>query len=198
MGLTPVLSLLLTRFPRVLLFSLLGLAPILGDPVASRKLVTSRKNDPVTFTTNPQSVRFRVGAHPETFQGRATLTLVEALPDDSLRAIVVITMDEAERVRFQKQFPLGSSPPAPLGHRELRLQWRTRTSCPDLEIDLPALTFEAAGLPLTTIRSRLKIEVPLISSDPLPQLLCSWTRQINARRPREGVIMAINRLLIPS
>lgn len=191
MWLTPVSSLILAVLAGVSLLDLMGPTSIPGGPVAWGE------GAPVVFTTTPQRVRFRVDTRPETFQSLATLTLVEALSDDSLRALVVVTIGESERTRLEKQFAPRSSIPATLEHREVRLKWRPRTSCPDLEIDLPALTFDAAGLPLTTIPSRLKIDVPLISTDSIPQLLCSWTRQINARRPREGVIMAINRLLLP-
>jgi len=33
--------------------------------------------------------------------------------------------------------------------------------------------------------------------DQLSQLFCSWTRQINAKRQRRGIISAINRLIVP-
>jgi hypothetical protein len=164
-----------------------------------------RTGEPRGFTAPSRTVGVRIGTHPRIFEGRLSLTLLEAFTDDSLRAVVVLTLDDAERSRIAKQLsPLSGAGvagsielPATIGHEELKVRWHRGTSCPDVEIDLPPLTLNASGVTLTTVPSRFRIEIPLVAIDSLPQLLCSWTRQINARRPRVGVVMAINRLLLP-
>jgi hypothetical protein len=51
-----------------------------------------------------------------------------------------------------------------------------------------------AGLKLTIDRIRLDV---LETQEQIPQLICSWTRQINTKRPRPGIIAALNRLIAP-
>ena len=83
-----------------------------------------------------------------------------------------------------------------IGREELRLRWHQGTSCPDIDLDLPAVKLKVNGLQIETVPTRARIDVSLRTVETLPQLLCSWTRQINSGRPRQGIIMAINRLLI--
>ena len=187
---------------------LISLSHGLGRSASSaRGAVMAPQRDRPLITLTPQRIKLQVGSPPRTLTGQASLTLLEAYTDDSLRAIVAVTIDDAERIRLAKivavpggtatTSPPASAIPAVVGRQEVRVRWRRGTSCPDAEIELPALTLTAAGLQFATSPSRFRIEIPLVTIDTLPQLLCSWTRQINARRPRAGVIMAINRLLIP-
>ena len=87
--------------------------------------------------------------------------------------------------------------PETLGRRELRLGWVKGTACPDLDLELPAFNLDYQGRKLEVDAFRFKIDIDQETVETIPQLLCGWTRQINTRRPHLGIIMAINRLLLP-
>lgn len=131
----------------------------------------------------------------------ASLTMVEAAPDDTVRGQLVLTIEKATRARLRQIKPnltgLPGEPPEIATRQEVRLRWRRGTACPDLELELPRLRFDYLGTEMTSRPGRLRFEVAAETALPLPQLLCNWTRQINARRPRQGLVLAINRLLSP-
>ena len=87
--------------------------------------------------------------------------------------------------------------PETLGRRELRLGWVKGTACPDLDLELPAFNLDYQGRKLGVDAFRFKIDIDQETVETIPQLLCGWTRQINTGRPHLGIIMAINRLLLP-
>lgn len=152
---------------------------------------------PAVFTTPPQRIAIRFAGEPPGYQnydGQVTLTLLEAGSDDTLRALLVLTLPPGERQRLVKR---GLELPETIHREELRLNWHRGTSCPDIDLDLPAVKFTGQGREMSTEPTRVRIDVSLRTVETLPQLLCSWTRQINSRRPRLGIVMAINRLLIP-
>jgi len=150
---------------------------------------------PVVFTTPPQRIELRRPDDPQTYHGQASLTLLEAGSDDTIRALLVVTLTSEERQRLGQP---GLELPETIGRQELRLRWHKGTSCPDIDLDLPIVRLAASGRQLETRPTRIRIDVSLRTVETLPQLLCSWTRQINAGRPRQGIIMAINRLLLPA
>jgi hypothetical protein len=158
---------------------------------------------PVVFTTPPQRIELRRPDDPQTYHGQASLTLLEAGSDDTIRAQLVVTLTSEERQRLGQP---GLELPETIGRQELRLRWHKGTSCPDIDLDLPTVRLAVSqavsqavnGRQLETRPTRVRIDVSLRTVETLPQLLCSWTRQINAGRPRQGIIMAINRLLLPA
>jgi hypothetical protein len=183
-----IFSSLLSISKRVLLAGLtsLGLAGL------------SLGQSPGGYTVPPQRLEAsRSGA--DHFPVLASLTMVEAAPDDTVRGRLVLTIDEATRARLrQPSSRLTGEPPEIATRQEVRLRWRRGTACPDLELELPALRFDYLGMEMTTRPGRLRLEVAAETTQPLPQLLCHWTRQINSRRPRQGLVLAINRLLSPA
>jgi hypothetical protein len=151
---------------------------------------------PVIFTTPPQRILIRLTDQRQNSQylaGQASLTLLEAGSDDTLRALLIISLPGEERRRLGKQ---GLELPETIHRQEMQLRWHKGTSCPDIDLDLQATRFEVNGLQMVTGQTKVRIDVSLRTVETLPQLLCSWTRQINSGRPRLGIVMAINRLLI--
>lgn len=175
----------------------------IGVPVSTTAPNASQGESPASFTTAARRVRIKDAGNAQLLKGRASLTLLEAYPDDSLRAIVTLTVERSDRLKIKDTVaalsPRETDPSLiePAARLETRLRWHNSTSCPNLAIDLPALTFQTANAQLITLPTRFEIELPQTAADSLSQLLCNWTRQINARRPRTGVIMAINRHLLP-
>jgi len=142
------------------------------------------------YTTAPQKVEWRMGRQAIT--GQVTLTLLEANPeDDTLRASLHLASLRGSR----------RNPPSDLWEKapgpfvlEVRASWQKGTSCPTLILRIPALELPAESGPLPIPSFALKVEE---TEAEIPQLLCSWTRQINAGRSRLGILRALNHILLP-
>ena len=71
--------------------------------------------------------------------------------------------------------------------------FRSGTACPVLHLQVRALEIEVVGTKLGFDQLTLDVyETPV----QITQLFCNWTRQINVRRARRGIVAAINRLLV--
>lgn len=143
------------------------------------------------FTTAPQRIEWRVGGQMIT--GQVTLTLLEANPeDDTLRGRLDLTFldrhSRRNRLPNQLEEALGSL------KQEVRAHWQKGTFCPSLHLRIPALELPIESGPLQVPSFLIKVEE---TEAEVPQLLCSWTRQINAGRSRLGILRALNRLLLP-
>ncbi|MFM8392712.1 MAG: hypothetical protein ACKOB4_02155, partial [Acidobacteriota bacterium] len=82
---------------------------------------------PVIFTTPPQRVDLRVAGAPPIYHGLASLTLLEAGSDDTLRTLLVVTLPAAERRRIKaiggaSASAAGGELPETIGRVELRLR----------------------------------------------------------------------------
>jgi len=166
---------------------------------------------PVSFTTPAKKLRLTLSQKPDAkspspirLRAAASLTLIEAHADDTLRCLLVLTIDKSERDRLSRRYdkaqtdwPDWQTVPETLGRHELRLGWVKGTACPDLDLELPAFNLDYQGRKLEVDAFRFKIDIDQETVETIPQLLCGWTRQINTGRPHLGIIMAINRLLLP-
>jgi len=170
-------------------------------PVSGQDRAPAR---PIVFTTPASNVRIThpgsKGSGSVVATGTASLTLVEAHADDTLSGLLILTLNDEELGRTEmKQGKKGPPPiardqlPAKTIRRELRLHWQRGTACPELELPITPFKFTLGETEFETLPFRLRIQE---SQERLTQLLCSWSRQINAGRPRQGIIMAINRLLV--
>lgn len=68
------------------------------------------------------------------------------------------------------------------------------TACPVLKLEVQDPWLEVEGIKVNF--QRLNLEIPETAEE-MPQLICTWTRQLNTKRQRRGVIAAINRLISP-
>ena len=142
------------------------------------------------FTTAPQTIEWRVGG--QAIMGQVTLTLLEAHPeDDTLRSslrVALIRNSRGSRLSSQRENTLGPFT------QEVRANWQKGTSCPTLHLRIPNLELPAERTPISIPSFLIKVEE---TEAEVPQLLCSWTRQINAGRSRLGILRALNRILLP-
>lgn len=162
------------------------------------RTVEAQSGGPIPLSLSPRRIEVRDSGQLR-FTVVAGLTMIEALPDDTLRARLLLTLPRDEQLRLarlRRENGAISLSETVLG-QEVRLRWRRGTSCPDLDLELPALKFGYLETVMTTRPALLRIDVAADTVQTLPQLLCNWTRQINAGRPRLGIILAINRLLTP-
>jgi hypothetical protein len=192
----------------------MALAAITPETTLSKANGGAEQARPVVFTTPAKKIRLTLSQKPDAkslppirLRAAASLTLIEANADDTLRCLLVLTLDKSERDRLSRRYgnaqtdcpdcPDWKTLPETLGRRELRLGWVKGTACPDLDLELPAFNLDYQGRKLEVDAFRFKIDIDQETVETIPQLLCGWTRQINTGRPHLGIIMAINRLLLP-
>ncbi len=157
---------------------------------------------PVVFTTATKLVNARlitgntaqiVGKNAGTLRGTATLTIVTANEDDTVTGTLAIAFADDDRKKIGEL--IGKPPgtiPVNIVKKDVVAGFRNGAACPVLRLEVGETEWEIAGVKAGINRLALEIvETP----DPIPQLFCTWTRQINAKRPRRGIIAAINRLI---
>jgi hypothetical protein len=174
------------RFSSVFLVSLLLLN--LGN--------IGQNSNPVVFTTQPKpAIAKLISAEKTTLEGRANLTVTKANDDDTITGIFVFTISDDAR---QKLAELSNSDleeiPAKFSREDVIARFQKGTSCPTLHLEIASVEMEAAG---TTMQfDRIVLDI-VETQQQMSQLFCAWSRQINARRHRRGIIAAINRLIRP-
>jgi hypothetical protein len=146
--------------------------------------------DGTGFTILPQQTVWRVRG--QVITGQVALTLLEANPeDDTLR--VNLRVSEVRSSRDDSSTGQ-SERVSPTFAQEVRAHWQKGTSCPTLQLRIPAVELPTENAPLPIPSFLVRIEETGME---VPQLLCSWTRQINAGRSRLGILRALNRSLLP-
>lgn len=149
---------------------------------------------PLIFTTSPKPVTAKLGADETSLRSTAVLTIKAANDDDTVSgALVFVFGDEARQRLAQVSGQPLKSVPANFVRKDVTATFRSGTACPVLHLEVEALEIEVAGMKLSFDQLTLDIyETPV----QITQLFCNWTRQINVRRARRGIIAAINRLLV--
>lgn len=156
------------------------------------------RNNPVVFTTTPKPVKTRLqlssGLNFEV-RGHASLTVNMANADDTLTGTFVYALPDDARAKIaQAVNKTLKDVPANVVIDKVSASFRHGTACPLVQLNVPVKEAESVGGKLQFDRVLLDIqETPA----QINQLFCSWTRQINAKRQRQGIIAAINRLIQP-
>jgi hypothetical protein len=155
-----------------------------------------QNSNPVVFTTQPRpAIAKLVSAEQTTLEGRANLTVTKANDDDTITGIFVFTISDDAR---QKLAELSNSDleeiPAKFSREDVIAKFPKGTSCPTLHLEIASVEMEAVGTTMQFDRIVLDIAE---TQQQMSQLFCAWSRQINARRHRRGIIAAINRLIRP-
>lgn len=160
---------------------------------------------PVVFTTTPRpvSAELQLGdGSSVAVRGRASLTVTAANEDDTLTGTLVYTLPDDARQKIARTVNKSLKDiPSGVTLKDVSANFRHGTACPSmlLEVSVKEACIQttggsAGGAKLRFDRVVLNIhEAP----DQMTQLFCSWTRQINAKRQRRGIIAAINRLIHP-
>ena len=150
----------------------------------------------VIFTTAPKliaaNLKLANGSNLPV-RGYATLTAIRANGDDSLTGTMVFRLpDEARQKIAQSSNRQLSDIPATITEKDLPAKFRRGAACPLIRLQVSANDTVVAGATVHFDNVTLDIsETP----NQINQLFCSWTRQINAKRQRLGIIAAINRLI---
>lgn len=176
------------KFSSAMLVFLCGL----GGALPARAQATK----PLIYTTAPKSVvaKLASGNDETNIRSTATLTIKAANYDDTVAGTLVFTFaDEArQKLAHSSGQPLRDIP-ASVVQKDVTATFQSGTACPVLHLEVGMSEIEVAGVKLRFNRLMLDInETPA----EMTQLFCNWTRQINVKRQRRGIIAAINRLLV--
>ena len=153
---------------------------------------------PTGFKTAPKVIKSQLklaDGSSTAVSGRATFTIVQANQDDTVTGTLVYepTVDARQKIAQASNAELKQIP-ASVSVKNLSASFQRGSACPQIKLLVAVKTIELAGAQLLFDQAVLNInETP----DQLNQLFCSWTRQINVKRQRQGLIAAINRLLVP-
>lgn len=152
---------------------------------------------PVVFTTLPKAViaKLKAGETASTdLPGRATLTVMSANSDDSITGTVIFAVsDDARQKIATASGKVLTAIPANFLKIGVIASFRKGTACPIMHVEIPATEIEAADIRIQLDRTVLEINE---TQGQVAQLICAWTRQINANRQHRGIIAAINRLIV--
>lgn len=154
------------------------------------------QTNPIVFTTVPSLVIGHLQPGSGTgfpVRGRASLTVTAAHDNDTLVGTLVYALpDDARQKIAQLSEKALKDIPSNISVKNVTASFQRGTACPLLKVDVLLKEADVAGTKLLFDRVSLDIhETP----NQINQLFCNWTRQINARRQRQGIIAAINRLI---
>jgi hypothetical protein len=163
--------------------------------------MASTQTKPIVFTTTPKPVSASLQLSDGSsfaIRGRASLTVTTANEDDTLTGTLVYTLPDDTRQKIARTTGKTLKDiPSSATLKAVSANFRHGTACPlvRLEVSVKDAEINAAwGAKLRFDHVVLDIhETP----EQMNQLVCSWTRQINAKRQRRGIIAAINRLILP-
>jgi hypothetical protein len=125
--------------------------------------------------------------------GRATLTVTAANLDDTITGTIVYTISDNARQKIAKSSGKDlSTIPTTFFKKDVIASFPKGTACPVMHVIIPPTAIEGAGIELQLDRTVVEINE---TQGQMAQLICAWTRQINANRHRRGIIAAINRFI---
>lgn len=159
-------------------------------------MATRAQNNSIVFATVPKLVIGRLQSSGDAglpVHGRASLTVTSANENDTLTGTFVYTLPDDGR---QKIAQLSGKPlndiPRIVSVKNVTARFQRGAACPLVKLEVLLKEADIAGIKLLFDRVNLDIhETP----NQINQLFCGWTRQINAKRHRYGIIAAINRLI---
>ncbi len=164
-----------------------------AGPVVIRQPV-----QPAVFTTAPKIVKSQLkfdGGEDLTVSGSAALTITRANENDSMTGTLVYTLSDDERRKIADRSGKALNDlPSKIIQKNLTANFQRDSACPIIKVQVAIKEAEFIGAKLSFDRVTLDI---FESPNRLNQLFCGWTRQINVKRQRLGIIAAINRLIAP-
>jgi hypothetical protein len=182
----------------MVLVSLLLLSPCNNGQYSDLAALAALANptEPVIFTTLPKSATAKLIPHEKTaLEGIASFTVTKAQDDDTITGIFVFTISDDARQQLAELSNTDLEEiPAKFSREDVTAKFQKGTTCPTLHLEIPAVEMEAVGATMRIDRIVLDIGE---TQQQMSQLFCAWSRQINARRHRGGIIAAINRLIKP-
>ncbi len=153
--------------------------------------VKAEDGKPVIQTTAPRLTAAAINGFQ--IEGLATFTMTAANFDDTVTGIFIYTLSDDSRRKLARATGQDLSvTPASLTKKDVIAGFKKGTSCPKIQLAFAAFELEAMNRKISFDRVVLDFNE---TTEEMPQLLCAWTRQINANRHRRGIIAAINKLL---
>jgi len=126
-------------------------------------------------------------------RGKAAFTVMAANNNDTVTGTLVYTIPDNAR---QKIAQLSAKPlasiPASVTKKNVIASFQSGTACPVVNLEIGAAELDVAGVKLQFNRITLDV---IETAEQVPQHFCAWTRQINAKRQRRGIIASLNRLI---
>jgi len=163
---------------------------------ANGQTANTRQIAKLVYRTPPKTfaAKLKSGAsNVHEVRGKVTFTPTTANNDDTVAGTLVYAIpDEARQKIAQVSGKLLSSIPASMAQKDVVASFRSGASCPVVSIEIGATELDVAGVKLGF--NRIVVDV-IETSEQIPQHFCAWTRQINAKRPRRGIIASLNRLI---
>lgn len=159
-------------------------------------LVRAQATKPLIYTTAPKPVvaQLASGNDERNVRCMATLTITAANYDDTVAGTLVFTFaDQARQKLAHSSSQLLRDIPTNVVQKGVTATFQSGRACPVLHLEVGAPEIEVAGVKLRF--NRLTLEINETPAE-MTQLFCNWTRQINVKRQRRGIIAAINRLLV--
>jgi hypothetical protein len=162
----------------------------------SGQTASARQPAQIVYTTPPKTAIAKLkSGESKVYETRVqvTFTLTSANIDDTVTGILVYTIPDEARRRIAEVSgkPLNSIP-MNAQRKDVTGGFRDGAACPVVSIEIGATEIDVAGVKLSFDRIVTDvIETP----DEVPQHICAWTRQINAKRQRRGIIASLNRLI---
>jgi hypothetical protein len=191
----PKISSSISVFAGLLLASLAAAYAQSGAP-PNTNLAAARTTKPVGYTTAPKLALARLKSGESNLyevRGRATLTVTAANNNDTVTGTLIYALPDEAR---QKIAQLTGQPLnailSGLTRQDVVAAFQPDTACPVVRLKIGALELDVAGAKLQF--NRIVLDV-VETADEVPQHFCAWTRQINAKRQRRGIIASLNRLL---
>jgi hypothetical protein len=162
----------------------------------SGQTANARQSTQTVYTTPPKTAVAKLksgGSKVYEIRGKVTFTLTSANTDDTLTGILVYTLpDEARRKIAEISGKPLNSIPASAQQKDVVGSFQDGAACPVVSVEIGATEMDVAGVKLSF--NRIVTDV-IETPEEVPQHICAWTRQINVKRQRRGIIASLNRLI---
>ncbi len=177
-------------------FAILLVASIDACGQSKAQQANAQAAKPVVYTTPPKLAVAKLKSGESNIydvRGKATFTLTAANDNDTVAGTLVYTIpnDARQKIAQHTGKPLDSIP-AVVARKDVIAGFQHDTACPVVHLEMGAIELDVAGAKLQFNRIVLDI---VETADDVPQHFCAWTRQINAKRQRRGIIASLNRLI---
>ncbi len=151
---------------------------------------------PATYTTAPKLAIAKLKSGESSVydvRGKTAFTVTAANDDDTVAGTLIYTIpdDARQKIAQLSAKPLASIP-ASVTKKEVIASFQSGTACPVVNLEINAAELDVAGVKLRFNRITLDV---IETAEQVPQHFCAWTRQINAKRQRRGIIASLNRLI---
>ncbi|MGE0127844.1 MAG: hypothetical protein AB7U82_07180 [Blastocatellales bacterium] len=168
----------------------------LNAQVASAQAANTKQSNQIVYTTPPKTAVAKLSSGESKayeVRGKVTFTLTAANNNDTVAGTLVYTIPDEARQKIARISgkPLNSIP-ASVVKKDVVAGFQDGAACPVVNIEIGATELDVAGVKLSFNRIVTDIiETP----GEVPQHFCAWTRQINVKRQRRGIVASLNRLI---